>query len=248
MDRLKLIACEIFYREFCFCLANSINIVDVEFVSQGLHDLESNEIRQKLQEKIDSVDSSKYKSILLGYGLCNNGIVGLTATKVPLIIPRAHDCITFFFGSKEKYRDYFDKNSGTYYKTTGWIERDSVNMETMQSFKMKKLGLDKTYEEYVKMYGEENAKYIIEALGKGIDNYNKYSYIDVDLAKSLKYEKVTEEEAKKKNWEFEYLKGDLKLFRNLVDGNWSKEDFLIVEPGYKIAASYDDNIVKCEII
>ena len=246
MERLKLIACEIFYREFCHVIANAANIIDVEFVTQGLHDLESNDMRQKLQEKIDAVDPVKYNAVLLGYGLCNNGIVGLMAKQIPLIIPRAHDCITFFFGSKEKYKGYFNSNPGTYYKTTGWMERDTVNMETMQSFKLQKLGLDKTYEDYVKIYGEENAKYIIETLGKGIDNYTRYSYIDMGLAKILKYDELTRKEAKKKNWEFENINGDFEIFRNLVDGNWNTEDYLVVKPGYRVLASYDDNIIKCE--
>ena len=101
MNRFKLIACEVFYREFCYIVATSKNIVDMEFVTQGLHDLDSNDMRAKLQERINNVDTEKYKAILLGYGLCNNGITGLTTSKIPLVVPKAHDCITFFFGSKE---------------------------------------------------------------------------------------------------------------------------------------------------
>ena len=245
MNRFKLIACEVFYREFCYSVATSKNIVDMEFVTQGLHDLDSNDMKTMLQEKINNVDTEKYKAILLGYGLCNNGITGLTTFKIPLVVPKAHDCITFFFGSKEKYREYFYTNPGTYYKTTGWIERDTVNMETMQSFKLQKLGLNKTYEEYVQLYGEENAKYILETVGKGIDNYTKYSYIDMEIVKIPEYEEETKVEAKKKNCKFEHIEGNLKLFKNLVDGNWNKEDFLILEPGYKISVTYDDKIITC---
>ncbi len=37
--RLKLIACEIFYRELCAAVARSVNQVDVEFLPKGLHDI-----------------------------------------------------------------------------------------------------------------------------------------------------------------------------------------------------------------
>ena len=56
----------------------------------------------RLGEILASVDESKYEAILLGYGLCSNGLVGLTARSIPLVIP-VHDCITLFLGSKEQY-------------------------------------------------------------------------------------------------------------------------------------------------
>ena len=36
--RLKLISCEIFYREVCAAVARSVNQVDVEFLPKGLGD------------------------------------------------------------------------------------------------------------------------------------------------------------------------------------------------------------------
>ena len=37
--RLKLVACEIMYRELCAAVARSVNLVDVEFLPKGLHDI-----------------------------------------------------------------------------------------------------------------------------------------------------------------------------------------------------------------
>ena len=45
---------------------------------------------------------------------------------MPLVIPRAHDCIALFMGSRQRYREYFDAHPGTYYRTSGWIERDDA--------------------------------------------------------------------------------------------------------------------------
>ena len=61
--------------------------------------------------------------MLFGYGLCGMGLVGLTARPKPVVIPRAHDCITLFLGSRERYLEYFNAHPGVYFKTTGWIER-----------------------------------------------------------------------------------------------------------------------------
>ena len=243
-DRFLIIACEVLYREVCLAVACSKNIVDIEFVSQGLHDIESVDMRARLQEIIDKADPEKYAAILLGYGLCNNGILGLTARKTRIVVPRAHDCITLFLGSKERYRRYFDNNPGTYFKTTGWIERDKVNMESMPSTKMGELGLDKTLEEYIEMYGEENARYIMETMGEGLGNYRKYAYIELEFAKKLGYAKQTEQEAAEKKWEYERIEGDFRLIEMLVEGDWPGEDFLVVNPGRKIASTNSDDIIR----
>ena len=121
--RLTLISCEIFHREMCAAVACSTNQVDIEFLVKGLHDIETEGMRQRLQAAIDRVDASQYDAVLLGYGLCNNGICGLTAPTIPLVVPRAHDCLTLFFGSKARYTEYFTNHPGVYFTTTGWIER-----------------------------------------------------------------------------------------------------------------------------
>ena len=61
----------------------------------------------------------KYDAILIGYALCSNGVVGLTSRRIPLVIPRGHDCITLLLGSKELYRDYFDSHRGIYWYSSG---------------------------------------------------------------------------------------------------------------------------------
>ena len=49
--------------------------------------------------------------------------VGAGRPQHSLVVPRAHDCITLFLGSKERYLDYFQTHPGVYFKTSGWIER-----------------------------------------------------------------------------------------------------------------------------
>src|SRR5215831_9487195 len=96
---LKVIACEIAVREFCYTAARSPNIIDLEFVDQGHHDMPCAGCKD-LQDRINRVPAAKYDAIILGYGLCSNLVAGLSTPHTPLVIPRAHDCITLFLGSK----------------------------------------------------------------------------------------------------------------------------------------------------
>jgi len=83
--RLKLISCEIFYREMCAVVARSPNCVDIEFLPYGLHTVGTGKMQERLQQAIDQVEPDKYEAILMGYGLCNNGICGLQAGQAPLV-------------------------------------------------------------------------------------------------------------------------------------------------------------------
>jgi hypothetical protein len=243
--KLKLIACEIFYREFSAALARSPHLVDAEFLPKGLHDVGTCEMRNRLQNAVDRVDSG-YDAILIGYGLCNNGIVGLTSRATSLIIPRAHDCITLFLGSKERYLEYFQSNPGVYFQTTGWIERGEVNGELSQLAIGQKLKLKQSFEEMVAHYGEENARYLWEQLGSLEKNYRKMTFIEMGIEPDGSFERVAAEKARARSWEYEKVQGDMSMFYRLVNGIWNEQQFLVVPPGCRVAPTYDDGIIALE--
>ena len=101
--RFQFIVCKVIQREAYFCAARSKNIVDVVLMEQGLHN-EPDKLRNEVQKALDKttdIQGRPYDASLLGYGLCSNGIVGLSA-KIPIVVPRGHDCVTLLLGSKEK--------------------------------------------------------------------------------------------------------------------------------------------------
>jgi hypothetical protein len=246
--RLKLIACEIVYREVCAEVARSPNQVDIEFLPKGLHDIGQEGMSQRLQEALAAVDPSRYDAVLFGYGLCSNGLIGLGAGTVPLVIPRAHDCITLFLGSKERYQAYFEAHTGVYFLTTGWLERGDRNTHQANPHSItQKSGMLQTYEELLARYGEDNARFLYEQLCNMTRNYTGIAFIEMGLEPDDRFERQARERAEEQGWTFEKLAGDLGLLRALVGGPpWDNDRFLVVPPGHRVAAAFDETIIKAE--
>lgn len=241
---LKLISCEIFYRELCAEAARSPHRVDIEFLPKGLHDLPPGEMPAKVQAAVDSVPTGIYDAILLGYGLCNNGLAGVAARHCPLIVPRAHDCITLFLGSKERYREVFDSRPGTFFLTSGWIERGETCGDLADLSVQQKLGMNRSLQEWVKQYGEDNAEYLFEMLCQGTRNYERVAYIPMGI-EPPGMEQTARDKATEWKWTFEQIPGDMSLIRRLVCGEWNPQEFLTVPPGSVIKPTYDDSIIRC---
>jgi hypothetical protein len=231
--RLKLVACEILYRELCAVIARSVNQVDVEFLPKGLHDLGSASMRARLQQAVDGAEGQGFEAVALGYALCGNGIVGLAARSVPVLVPKAHDCITLFMGSRDKYLEYFNSHPGVYFKTTGWIERGHALGPQMSL----------EYDALVARYGEENARYLYEELTK---HYGQYTFIEMGVEPDGRFEQRVREDAAARGWKYEKVPGDMTLIQRLVDGPWDSGDFLVVPPGARITARHDCEILGVE--
>jgi hypothetical protein len=242
--RLKLIACEIFYRELSAAVARSTNVVDVEFLPKGLHDIGQAGMSSRLAEQLAAVDESKYEAVLLGYGLCNNGVVGLAARQLPLIIPRAHDCITLFLGSHQRYMDYFHSHAGVYFKTSGWIERGDGLAQVNPDSIAERSGMLQSYEALAAKYGEDNARFLYEQLCNMTRNYRGLAYIAMGVADDAGYEARVRGDAAARGWDYQRLEGDMRLIQELVDGPWNAERFLVVPPGQQVAASFDDGVIR----
>lgn len=234
--RLKLISCEVFYREMCWAVARSSCRVDLQFLPQGLHDIGSGGMNARLQEAVDRVDSSRYEAVLLGYALCGNGLAGLAARGVPLVLPRAHDCITLFLGGKDRYLDYFNEHPGTYFKTTGWIERAGTSQSLPWSAGLR-------LEDLLRKYGLQNGTYVWDEL---VRNYRRFTFIETGLESDDHCEELVREDAARRGWEYEKIRADLRLLEKLVNGEWDEREFLVVPPGGRVAARYDDGIVGVE--
>jgi hypothetical protein len=226
-------------REAYFCAARSKNIIDVVLMQQGLHN-EPEKLRCQVQKALDrtaDVQGRDYDASLLGYGLCSNGIVGLSA-KIPVVVPRGHDCITLLLGSKEKYQEYFDSHRGVYWFSPGWIETDT---------QPGKERYEHTLKQYIEKYGQDNAEYLMQVEQGWMKEYNWATYIDWSFTNAQEEKEYTRSCAEFLGWNYDEIKGDPSLIQRLLDGEWAESDFLIVKTGQKITEDLTTNgIIKAD--
>ena len=226
-----MISCKVLYREMCAAVARSPHQVDLEFLPKGLHDLGGPAMRARLQKAADRVDATQYEAVLLGYALCGNGVAGLVSRNLPLVIPRAHDCIALLMGGRDRYRIYFENHPGVFFRSTGWLER---GQDLDQAALL------------IARYGEDNGRYLFEQFNGYQRNYRKLAYIATGLEPDGSFERQAREEAARRGWQFEIIRGDLRLFERLVAGDWDENDFLVVPPGWRVKPTYDRGIIEKE--
>jgi len=240
--RLKLITCDVLTRLVCHCVARTPHIVDIEFTPKGAHD-DSDFLRNLIQQKIDECEGAKrkYDALLLGYGLCGNSVLNISARSIPMVIPRAHDCCTLFLGSREKYLEHFGNSPSMAFSAAGYIEREDSYIKEASKVK-EKIGLDKTYQEYLEKYGEDNAKFIWETLhpdNKPWEKDNRLIFIEIPELRHLGYAEQCKKNALADKKEYVEIEGSIRLIEKLIFGDWSEEEFLIIQPKQRIMGVYD---------
>ncbi len=243
--RLKVLACKVLARELGYLAAFSKNYLDITTLRQGLHNTPEL-LRKSLQEEIDRIDEGEdlhtsgpyyeedFDAILLAYGLCSNGIVGISSKRYPLVVPRAHDCISLFLGSKEKYQQYFDTHRGVYWYNRGWLENTPMpgkrRYESTRGF-------------YAENYGEENADYLMDMEQNWLKEYKWCTFIGWPEFNDTEAKAETMESASFLNWNYDEIQGNKGLLEDFLRGNWDGR-FLVVPPGRTVSPSYDSSIIK----
>jgi len=247
MNRLRLhvIACPVFQRELEALAAEAKTVVRFKHLEMGLHEGSGDELRRALQEGIDEVAANQCDAIAIAYGLCNRGIVGLEARTVPVVIPRAHDCIGMLLGSSQCYLAQLEAQPGTYFQSAGWLENSPANGEVRQNFTFGP-NSNVTREQLVEKYGEENADYLLEQFSNFTKHYERLAYIATPVPGSAKWEQSAKEIAGKRGWKFERLQGDLGWLRRLLAGDWNGREFLKLKPGERVGLRTDALLIGPE--
>lgn len=245
-QRLLLVACRVFERELEVLPGTAKTELKIRYLEMALHQQPGPQLRAALQKAVNSVQVGDCDAVGLAYGLCNQGLVGLQSRDVPVVIPRAHDCLGILLGSTKRYLAELEKEPGTYFQSCGWIEHLPADRTLRPLAAGAGLSLNK--EELVARYGEESAQFLMEEYAKFTQHYKRLAFISSPIPSSDERERRAVEIAKQQNWTFERLQGDLGWLRRLVDGDWNEREFLVLQPHQRVALSHDDKIITAESV
>lgn len=220
--RTTIIACATVIEEMLPHLSPDLGHRVLDF---GLH-VNPDALRKTLQEAIDT-ESETADTILLGYGLCSQAVVGLRATNCTLVVPKVDDCIAVFLGSAEAYREQAHRAPGTYYLTKGWIEAGDTPFHE--------------YDCLVEQYGLEKAGWLMAQI---LNNYTRLALINTGHYELERYREYSRGAAERFGLVYEEIPGSDALIRRLLHGPWDN-DFVVARPGETI--SYlDFKRMRCE--
>ena len=188
--------------------------IEIRYMDQNLHRTPET-MTAVLQEAVDKLAATDATEIVLGYGLCSNGVVGLVAPRQGLIVPRVHDCIALFLGSREEYDRRHRERPGTYYLTPGWIAEKKDPLGYMES-------------DYVPRMGREDAE---SGLKEELEHYTHIALIDTKAADPGPLRERATANARFLGMEYEEIDGDPGYLRRLLFGPYDDGAFVRVAAG-----------------
>lgn len=240
--KLHLIACQVFKREAWLASARSPHDLSAELLPYHLHSKGGEPMRLEIQKAVDRAPAEA-GAVLLAYGLCNNGVVGLQARDKPLVIFRAHDCIACLLGSDGRYQEEFGRVPGTYWLSVGWIEGCADFSEYMGARPEEPPADHPAWLELLEKYGEDNARYLWEVQRQQLVHYERMAYIDTGLGPQEEMAAEARRRAGALGLRFERMAGDGRWMEALCAGDWDGKRFLVVPPGRAVAARHDGSIL-----
>jgi hypothetical protein len=207
----------------------------LHYLEMGKHDFPDG-LRRDLQAQIDAAEAAGCERLIFAYGLCSNSILGLRTARAEMIFPRAHDCITLFLGSRERYAQIQKSDPGTYWFSPGWCRGQRVpgpdHLERVEAL-------------YREQFDEDEVEYLMEMERQKYAHYHIAAYTDLGDGPVEQSKAETRTAAAFLGMQFREHKGDDRLLRRLLAGPWDDADFLVVPPGSTPQFTADDMIIRC---
>lgn len=112
-----VLSCKVFAPELTFLGLPPERVI---FLEQGLHD-HPRELRQRAAQALARLEAvPALRTVVLLYGYCGGGLEGLTARRVRLVAPLAHDCIPVLLGRYPPSPNL--ASAGSFHLSAGWVE------------------------------------------------------------------------------------------------------------------------------
>ena len=183
-------------------------------LDSGLH-LHPEKLRGALQAMIDDITANT-ETIILGFGLCSMGVIGLKATHSTLVIPCLDDCIALFLGSRKAYLKALSQEPGTYFLSRGWIDAGITLLDELRGMEER--------------YGKRRAELVMRRM---LQHYRRLAFIDMGYQDQERYRQFSQEAARRLNLYYQEIRGTPELLRKICNGPWDDE-FVVAPPGHTI--------------
>ena len=219
-----LLACRIFEGSIQNLLPAQ-NFQTVEFFDYGLHTFPK-KLNSAVQNWLDSLPEPS--RVILGYGLCGNGLANIQAGRHTLVIPKADDCIAILMGSRQRYRKEFDEHPGTYYLSKGWLEIGSDPLGQ--------------YETLLKKYDSETTNWLMD---QQFQHYRRLVFVAQHVSEFDHYRiriRQVAEYCSRWGMTYEEMLGSEEFIIQLLETANSMprvaDQFIIVQPGETLLPAY----------
>ncbi len=209
--RIVLIACPAVTGE----LADGVTEdVDCRALEAHLH-VKPDSLKTALREAVAAADEPGV-TIVLGYGLCSNAVLGLKTDHATLLVPRVDDCIAMLLGSNEAFSREAEKERGSYYLAKAYLDDCST--------------LVSEHEAMVAKYGQERAERMMRLVLK---HYRRIVLVDTGRYDLEPLRERVGSVAEVYDLAVEEVDGTTRILDGLVAGDWG-EDFVVAPPGHEL--------------
>ena len=208
---LRLIACPAVLGELA---EGAVEGVDCRELEAQLH-ISPDRLKAALRAAVADADVPG-ATIVLGYGLCSNSVLGLKTEHATLVVPRVDDCIAMLLGSNEAFSAESEKERGSYYVAKAYLEEcDTIMSE---------------HDKLVDKRGREKAERMMRLLLK---HYTRVVLVDTGRYDLEPYRARVAEFAATFDLAVEEIPGTTRILDALVADDWG-DDFVVAPPGHEL--------------
>lgn len=207
-----IIACKTIEQELIAAMKQTNCSYPVLWLESGLHNW-PDKLRARIQELLDGCEG--FDTVLLAMSFCGNSVVGLHTREFQLVIPRSDDCITLLLGSLARRQEA----KATYFLTEGWLRGE--------------MNIWKEYQNCLAKYGEKRGKHVFSTM---LAHYQNLALLDTGCFDREALEKQVKEIARMLELEYVCLEGTLDHLKQLLEGPWEEERFVLVPPQSTVTA------------
>ena len=184
--------------------------IEIRWQERGHHN-DPEKLHTVIQTEINKAENDGADLIMLAYGLCGNGAVGLHTSKAVLAMPRFDDCVNMMLCTgKRDRRNYLEP--GNMYLTGGWSRDEGALLEMFRT--------------YLSRYGERKGKKVMKLM---LDSYSKVTVIDTGCYDAEPVREYAAECADQFGLMKDEVPGSNRILYKLITGEWD-EDIIVLEP------------------